>query len=43
MAKYRMRAAQRSALGAFLLTLAEALLTLLMLRWVYRAATGRLH
>jgi len=43
MAKYRMRAAQRSALGAFLLTLAEALLTLLMLRWVYRAATGQLR
>jgi hydrophobic/amphiphilic exporter-1 (mainly G- bacteria), HAE1 family len=38
LAKFRSRAGYRPAFVAFLLTLGEALLTLLMLRWIYRNA-----
>jgi hydrophobic/amphiphilic exporter-1 (mainly G- bacteria), HAE1 family len=38
LAKFRSRAGHRPAFVAFLLTLGEALLTLLMLRWIYRNA-----
>jgi len=38
LAKFRLRASQRPAFVAFLLTFGEALLTLLTVRWFYRNA-----